>query len=124
MFNFKKKKKGSFISIESNSDTVSFKIYWGKDNVEQINLLIKILVMLNNGDLKDHIEKAILQHGVSTDDEEVSHQIIQSIKNIDESIAHKMNESRYLNSIMSNNKRNPLISPGEVLNIFKNSIGQ
>lgn len=112
------KKKNTFISIENDGDTVFFEIHWNKKDLEQINLFKKLLIMLNNGDLKEHIEKAILHYGDTNNDKDTAEQIVLAIQNIQISP-----ERKYLQSLLVNNKRDPLISPTEVLNVFKNSIG-
>lgn len=120
---FKKNKKTS-ISIESSGDSVSFNVYWDKNNPESISLFIRVLVMLNNGDLRGHIEKAIMHYGNVCNDEETANQILLTMKNIEDQVNKTSLENKYLKTILVDKKRNPIVPPDQVLNIFKNVIGR
>lgn len=120
---FKKKKKTQ-LSIESTGDTANFTVSWNKDNVQAIQLFIKLCIMLSNGDLRDHIEKAIEHYGKINNDEDTATQIILEIRNIEHKIRDKTIENKYLDNLLNNHKRNPVVPPEEVFNIFKNSINQ
>lgn len=123
---FKNKKKNntkSTINIENVDDIVNFSVSWNNSSVEQINFLIKLLVMLKYGALSDYINTAIIKYGKDTGDISTAEYIIQSMNNLDNSIGYEIIQEKYLNKLLSTNKRNPSISPDEVLNVFKNSIG-
>lgn len=120
---FKKNKKTQ-LSIESAGDTANFTVSWDKDNILAIQLFIKLCIMLNNGDLREHIEKAIEHYGKINNDEETAMQIILEIRSIEQKINNKTIENKYLNNLLVNHKRNPIVPPEEVFNIFKNSINQ
>jgi hypothetical protein len=126
MFFKKKKKAGICIEFErSNKDSedhINFMVSWNKEDTNQIAIFVKLLVMLSHGELQQHIENAIAHYGQIHNDRETANIILNSIYNINESIGKKSAEIKYLNSIISENKRNPAIGPDEVLHIFKNSI--
>lgn len=120
---FKRKKK-TYMKIDISDNDVEFSISWDKNNIEIINLLTKIIFMLNNGDLEQHIENAIKHAGLVSQDIETASQIISTVKKFKEQIGESNIRFKYFNNMLLNDKRDPLIAPDQVFDNFKNLIVQ
>ena len=119
----KNRKTKSTINIENIDDVVNINVSWDSSNMDNISFLIKLLFMLKYGSLSDYINMAIIKYGKEINDTATAEYIINSINDLDDVVGYNVIQEKYLNKLLVNNKRNPSISPNEVLNVFKNSIG-